>query len=263
MVGLLIAAAVALVVAGGLVLTSRTEKAKYQKALLLETSSTATLKELHKVATETAGENSYREVVELDGTAHPGPGGPLTLELTKTECVWYMQKVTRRYKDVYRDSDGNRKTRNKEEVLTRNRTKDPFVLRDADGEITIVPETNVQSAKKVLSEFREGRDRNDGPSISFGGLNLNLGGSRDGDTIGFKYEEWVLEPGRHIYVQGEAVDRSGQLQVRGGKEKMVISTKSEEEILEEHQRKARFALIGAVVAGVAAVGLAVAAVIVR
>ncbi|KRF19110.1 hypothetical protein ASG90_04380 [Nocardioides sp. Soil797] len=259
MAGMLIAAAVALGVAGWLVFTSRTEKTKYQKALLMETSSTATLRELHKAATETAGENSYREAVELDGTAQPGPGGLLTSELTGTECVWYMQKVTRRYKDVYRDSDGHRRTRNKEEVLTRNRSKDPFVLRDADGEVTVVPETNVQSAKKVLSEFREGRDHDNGPSFSFGGLNVNLGSSGDGDTIGFKYEEWVLPVGTHIYVQGSAVDRSGELQVCKGEEAMVISTRSEEEILEEHRKKSHAAKIGSVVAAVAAVGLAVGA----
>jgi E3 Ubiquitin ligase len=35
----------------------------------------------------------------------------------------------------------------------------------------------------------------------------------DGDTLGYEYEEWVLPPDTAIFVQGEASDRDGALQV--------------------------------------------------
>lgn len=261
----LIGAALAVAGAVACFINARNESSKYSAALLLETSSTGTLKELHAAATETAGQNSYRELVELDGTAQVGPGGLLTSEISKTECVWYMQKVTRRYKDVYHDSDGRRKVREKNEVVTRNRSREAFILRDHDGEITVVPDTNVQSARKVVAEFRESNESRSGATLSMGSFNLTLPkGSRDGDTIGYKYEEWVLTPGTRIYVRGDAVDRNGKLEVRGpqGKDKMVISTKSEEEMLAEHKKKASLSQLGAAGLAVAAVALLVAAFVV-
>lgn len=258
----LIGAAFAVAGAVACFISARTEQSKYDAAVGLETSTTELLHELHRTATETAGKNSYSELVELDGTAHPAPSGSLTAEISGTECVWYMQKVTRRYKEVYRDSEGRRKVRNKDEVVSRNRSRDPFLLRDETGEVTIVPSTNVQSARKVVAEFRESNESRKGASISIGGFNLNLPtGGGDGDTIGYKYEEWVLTEGTRIYVRGEAVDRNGKLEVRGprGKDAMVISTKSEEEMLAEHKKKATLARLGTSGLAVAAVALLVAA----
>ncbi|WP_067436980.1 GIDE domain-containing protein [Nocardioides jensenii] len=250
-------ATLALVVGAGAFWMSRETRGKYRAMLLTETSTTATLHELHQAATDAAGAGSYAEVVELDGTAKAGPRGLLVSEISKTECVWHKHRVTRRYKDVYRDKDGHRRTRTKEEVVTDSFTRDAFTLDDGEGTILVVPNAHgVTSARKSVSEFREAEA--EGRSISFGGFQIGLGAS-DGDTIGFEYEEWVLLPETRVFVRGEARDRNGTLEVRDpkGREGLTISTESEDELLADHKKQALLYLLGSVTLVVLAIGLAV------
>lgn len=230
-----------------------------RKLLGTETSTTGLLRELMTAATEAAGPGSFSEHVEVEGTAQPGAKGLLTSEVSKTECVWHRHQVTRKYKDVTTDSEGKRRTTTREEVVAKNTTKEPFLLRDADGDVTIVPSTAVKGARKSVSEFREAKGRNKQTKLELGSFSLSLPtADRDGETIGYQYEEWVLTADTPIFVQGEAVDRNGKLQIRDpkGKEKLLITTSSEDELLDEVRGDGRKNLLfgaGAVVAGLAAI----------
>lgn len=261
MIPYLVGAAVALAIAGYLFWQSTQADKAHARLVGTETSTTALVAELARNAAEVAGPGSYEELVELEGVAVPGPGGLLKAELSGSECLWHRHKVTRRYTDVYRDDDGDRRTRTREEVVSDSQTKDPFHLRDADGEILLVPTARIDGARKSVSRFEPATEQ--GTSIEIGSFKLDLpGGDRDGATEGFEYEEWVLLPETRIFVSGEATDRHGQLEVRGprGAAKMLISTKSEDELLERHSKSARTSKLLAAVAGVAAVVLVVLAV---
>lgn len=252
MTSYLIAAAVAAVVAAGLGYLAHEARGARQRLRGTETSTTATLTALAGAASDAAGSRSYAERVELSGVAAPGPQGLLTSEISGTPCVWHHHKVSRRYEERRTDSNGNRRTQTRTEVMAENRSRDPFVLRDEHGEILVVPETTVDHPRKVRSEFRPETARS-GASITIGALSLTLPAGRE--TLGYEYEEWVLTPGTPLFVQGEATDRSGHLEVRDSPvAALVISTRSEEELQAAHTRRALLCTGGSALAGVVAVG---------
>ena len=238
--GWFLVALLAAVVAGIAWWTGRSATRRRGRLLATETSTVATLTEVAAAATGAAGAGSYREVVELSGEAHPGPGGRLTSPETGTPCVWHRHTVTRRYTKVTKDADGKRTTSTAEETVTSQTSSTPFVLRDGTGEVLVEASGGVDGARKSLSEFREGR----------------RGGGRD--TIGFEHEEWVLEPGTRLFVAGEVSDDGGVLTLRKPvKGDLVVTTRSEEQLLDSAAGSARTAGIVAKVAGAAAVVLAV------
>lgn len=237
------------------------QQAKNRKAslLLTETSTTGLLRDLLAAATAAAGPGSFSEYVELQGTAQAGPAGLLTSEISETPCVWHRHEITRKYREVERDSEGNRRTVTKTETIAQHSSEDAFLLRDADGEITIVPSCDVEHPRKSVSEFRQEKDR-DRTDVSFGKFSFSLP-SGDRDTIGYEYEEWLLAPGTRIFVQGEAYDRNGDLEVREpkGKRDLVISTKSEEALIDDASGEIKLYGALAVLGAVAAVVLVVLA----
>lgn len=264
MTGFLIAAAVAAVVAGFFLWQAQQAKGRKARLLAVETTSTGQLKALVDAAAEAAGPGAFAQPVELAGTAVAGPGGLLTSELSETPCVWHQHKVTHKYRERYKDRNGNRKTRTKEEVVTDHRSEVPFLLRDADGEIVVVPTRNVQGGRKVVSRFED--DDGDEPrtELKIGSFSLNLPTSRGDETIGYEYEEWVLLPDAKIFVQGEASDDGGQLEVREprGKATLLISTRSEAALLDSAEKGIASNTRIAAGAGVLAVVLAVVGVVV-
>lgn len=69
----------------------------------------------------------------------------------------------------------------------------------------------VEHMEKVVDRFEPHEDRRDRTELSIGKLNLKLSTKEREITIGYQYEEWVLRPGRRLYVLGEAGDSSGGL----------------------------------------------------
>jgi hypothetical protein len=255
--GFLIGAAVALGLAGYLAWQALQAKERHKKMFLTETSTTGFVKELHQTAVGAAGVGVFAEHVELEGVAIAGPDGLLTSEISKTPCVWHRHKVTRKYKDVYHDSKGNRKTRTREEEMTSHRSRDPFLLRDDDGEIKVVPFRSVKGARKVVSEYKEHKGST--TNLKLGSFQISLPTSGDGATLGHTYEEWVLLPDTRIFVSGQANDKDGELALRDpkGKEDLVISAKLEDELLDEASGEVKKYAALAALAVVAAIAILV------
>ena len=238
--GWFLAALLAAVVAAIAWWTGRSATRRRGRLLATETSTVATLTKVAAAASAAAGPGSYREVVELSGEAHPGPAGRLTSPETGTPCVWHRHTVTRRYTQVTKDAEGKKSSSTAEETVTSETSSSPFVLRDATGEVLVEAAGGVDGARKSLSEFREGR----------------RGGARD--TIGFEHEEWVLEPGTRLFVTGEVSDAGGVLTIRKpAKGDLVVTTRSEDQLLESAAGSVRTSGIVMKVAAVAAVVLAV------
>ncbi len=118
----------------------------------------------------------------------------------------------------------------------------------------MIPTRIVDGAKKSVSEFRE-PTAEPGSTMKLGPFEITLPGG-DSDTIGYEYEEWVLAVGTRMFVHGDATDASGELTIvePEGKAKLVISTHSETELLEDAASAAHRLQIAAIVAaGIAAV----------
>lgn len=257
-------AAAAAAVAGVLALfKARQASRNVANLLAVESSTTAVLHQMHQNATEAAGPGAYRERVEVAGVVVAGPGGLLTSEISKTECVWHQHKVTRHYEHVRRDNEGRRRVEKRKEKVANNRTRESFLLRDDHGEVLVVPTDNVQQARKTVSEFRPETQGGTGAQVSLGSFSLSLPAGDRGGTVGYQYDEWVLTPGTRVFVAGEAVDRDGRLEIRAPEDdRILITTRSEEEVLADHGQEAKLATFGGYGLLVAAVALLVAGIVV-
>jgi hypothetical protein len=251
------------VVAAGSGVTAHLARGERRRLLGNETLTAAQLRELHAAATEAAGPDVFRQEVELKGRSGAHVDGLLTSELSGTPCVWYRQKVTRKYEETRRDSDGNRSTVQREEVMTDHHSSQAFFVVDETGRIPVVPGKGVQGARKVLSEFRQAGPRGGSSTLELGSLKLSIPSGNRGGTLGYEYEEWVLAQGVPLFVCGEAVDRGGRLSVREpeGSDRLLITTKSEEELVEGAEKRFRYAAAGGALAAVAAAVVLVVALV--
>lgn len=263
MVYLFVAAAAAAVFGGLALYKARQASANVAGLLGVETSTTALLHELHQNATAAAGPGAYRERVEVEGVVVAGPGGLLTSEISKTECVWHQHRVTRHYEHVRRDDEGRRRVEKRKEKVANNRSRDAFVVRDDHGEVVVVPTHNVQQARKAVSEFRPEAQGNASTQLSLGSFSLSLPAADRGGTVGYQYDEWVLTPGTRVFVSGEAVDRDGRLEIRAPQDdRILITTRSEDEVLADKGQEAKMSTFSGYGLLALAVVLAVAGVVV-
>lgn len=230
-----------------------------QRMTATETVASADLVHLHTAAVAAGGEGSFSEVVEVKGVVRTGPGGPLTSQMTDTKCAWHRHKVERKYREKYRDSDGDKRTRTKTETLTSHRTTDLFYVEDATGKTLVRPSVIVHKPKKVLDEFEEPKAKK---TSQGGGFLATIGNIAkdmmdDENTIGFRRREWVLKDGARIYVLGEASDADGELVVGEPSDgsKLLITTQTEEQMSEEKGKQGALFTIGGGVAALAGVVL--------
>jgi E3 Ubiquitin ligase len=243
--GFLIASLLLLLVAAGLSWGAWSSAQRHKHLSSTETTDLGTLRELHRAATEAAGPGAFRQVVDIEGTAQPGPGGPLEAPLTGAECVWHKHSVVRK-DQVVELEDGKRITRNREETESDHTTETPFVVRDATGEVEVVPSRAVDRAEQSVDDFvRAGLERH--------------GFGNRGKTLGRKRCEWLLRPGTRIFVHGEAVDRGGALVIvePEGKDKLLVSTRSEAEVLAGAASGHKWMRIAAIASAAVAVALGV------
>lgn len=208
-----------------------------RKAYDMQTTETSSAADLVRLASDIAkeiGAGSLAQAAELKGAIECD--APLSAEMSGTGCVWYRSVVTREYEEPYteQDSDGKTRsgTRRGSETVSSNERRVSFRVRDATGACEVDPEGAAMDGERVLSRFERG---DQGPSLSFGGLTVRLGGIGPGRrTIGYRLEEWAVPTGRTVYVLGEARDDGGRLRVakpsaKGGR--FLVSLKTEEELV--------------------------------
>ncbi len=235
----------------------------------VKSTSTSTIAELQKLQTDIARElehsGSFREIVELKGVIRSN--NPLTSDLSKRLCVYYQSIVKEKYEktEYTTDSEGNRQRNTSQgtKVINNNQTQINFRLEDETGTIVINPKDAEMEAIQVVNRFEP---VNSGKSsFSIAGLNISLSGSFSNDyrTLGYNYEEYVLPIDIPIYVLGELSDADNQLIVRkpfDPKKHFIISHKSEEELIRDHESNLKtttffaiFCLVGGIILLVASV----------
>lgn len=192
------------------------------------------LEVLQSASREVVPAGGFQHKCEIVGAAEPRPQGPLTSQLTGTPCVWYRCVVTRHYEHVTHQN-GRRRVHRRSEKLSETNSWESFGMRDDQGRLIVVDPggSQIDEPQQVVQEFEP-----HGPSgpTMFGVQLPNAFGR--GGTTGYTYEEWVVEPGRRLYVLGEVNDRTGSMVIGkpddGGH--FIVSTRSEQE-LREHRRK--------------------------
>lgn len=253
-VGLLVLAVLAFV-------GMRYTKSELHAMIGTETLTIPELETFRGVSDELGAHGAFRKVAEVVGAAHPRPEGLLKAELSKAECVWYRYRIDRRYETVeYRN--GKRHTKRRTERVADYTSGQGFALIDDQGRtIGVDPNgTTPDGAEQTVNRFEPHR-HGEGPEL-FGVTLPRMFGNGD-STIGYDYKEWVIRPGRRLYILGEVHDKIGPLVIakpeNGGH--FIISTRTEQELRDQKRTQHKLLAVGVIVGTLAGLGLIVADVV--
>lgn len=233
-----IVGAVLLVVAVAAFFYMKHTRSELHAMIGTETLSIPQLEEYRRASDEVGGKGSFRKTAEVVGAAHPSPQGPLTAELSKTECVWYRYRIDRQY-EVIEYRDGKRYRRKRTERVAEHTSSQGYAVIDEAGRtIGVDPNgTNPDGVEQTVSRFEPHRGNSGGVELFGFKLPAMLG--RGDSTIGYDYKEWVIRPGQRLYILGEVHDRIGPLVIgkpaQGGH--FIISTRTEEELRESRVKR--------------------------
>jgi hypothetical protein len=261
-----IAGIVLLLVAAGAAWYARSRRAHAREATTTETLTAAELNELAKGVAGEVGGGSFHQRCEVVGAAAAGPAGAQKAPHSGTEAVWYRAEVVHRYWVEERRTVNNQtrwERSEREETVSDITSQQPFLVKDPQGaaSVLVAPEgADIDRPEQTVDRFEQGRAQkgNGSSGVLDAVVNAFLDTERSG-TLGFNYREWVIRPNARLYIHGEAADDTGVLRfAKPDKGRYVISTRSEEQIVGEATKHAKWATIGAAVAAVVGVVLVVA-----
>lgn len=254
---MLIAGAILLVVAAGVLLIARSHRVKARAARATETLSCGDIAQLSGGVGAEAGAGLFSQRCEVVGKAAPGEGALLTAPHSGSEAVWHRSTVTHRYWELEdkRDSDGH-PTRSRvehEQPVSDITSEAPFAVTDGSGEIVVAPAgADVDAPERVIDRFEP---QTQAPSSGF--LADLFRDDPEGGTLGFRYQEWIIRPGAQLYVHGVVSDKTGRTAfAKDGR--FIISSRSEEEIVGQAESVARWTAIGGGVLALAGIVLLIA-----
>jgi E3 Ubiquitin ligase len=234
------------------------QQAQASKLTLTETSTCGEIAALAQGVGAEVGGGSFRQRCEVIGLS-AADGAPVRAPETRADVVWHRTRVTHRWYEMEQTTDdrGNHRTRRveKSDVVSDFASEAPFAVSDGSGRLIVRPVgADVDHPEKSV-------DRLDGigPGTSQSFASLLLGGGQSG-TIGFQVEEWVIRPGVRIYVHGEVGDEDGRLVFGTGDGRLIVSTRSEADLVKDHRSGAMWRKLGAwlcIAGGVASIAGAV------
>ena len=262
MVIVLLVLAALLAVGGGLLVRSAVDSSRRAARLTaIAPSSCGELLDEVDAVTSQLGHGALRRETELTGMGSPA-GTPLIGPFSGQSVLWYSATITHHYWKTSHstDSQGRSTTsRAKAREVVSTEVSDAARLAVCDG--TGAVEVALRAAR--IDQPRLLHDRMQapppGPSLSIGPLKI---GGRS-SSIGYQHVELALVPGEQLYVSGVVRPAAGggiELAAAPGHE-LLVSTRSEQELITHYLRSAQYKGAGAIgigVAVVAALGGAVA-----
>lgn len=246
-----------LVVVGiGLFIANRFKLKSVYEMRLVEQRNAADLVDEATSISEELGAGSFEQNAQLVGDIECDQ--PLTSQLGEHACVYYRMSVRRKYDEEYweKDNNGNqvRKTRTGTDVVSDTKESCPFYVKDETGKMLVVPDgAKFDALIQSVSKFEPAVSN--GLGIGFGRFQLTTPSLQSGRrTLGYHYEEHVLPLNRRVTIMGQVNDKMGQLAMRKAEgQKLLISTRSKEEMVGSAQKTAKimfFSAIGSAVLGV-------------
>jgi hypothetical protein len=249
--GLIILAVVLIVAAGVGFYFMQSTKSELYAMIGAETLSIPELERQRGISDELGAQGGFRKVCEVVGAANPRAEGPLTAEISKAPCVWYRYEVERQYEHVeYRD--GRRRRVQRTETVAEYTSMENYSVLDPQGnQIGVEPGTvKPEGVEQSVDRFVPKDGRGDGSFFGFSGFSFSsLLTGRD-DTIGFHYREWVIRPGRQLYILGEVHDKYGPLVIGEPEDKghHIVSMRSEDQLRAERTNRHKWLAVGVIVA---------------
>lgn len=215
----------------------------------LQTKSIAELKDMFNQM-ENSGLADYREFVELKGNVTDDTLTDAPFSNQKVAyCESKVKEVTE-VKERYTDSQGREQTRIRkiENVISNEKSSQDIFIKDASSEEKVALEINSTGCKLDIPKTFD-RFENKG----------NLGGYRyfkswdwnryGAETLGFTMEEETIKPNQSLYVIGEAYKVGDSIHIgkpMDSKKPFIVTTKSEEDLINTSNKNAMISLIGGI-----------------
>ncbi len=192
---------------------------------------------------------------------------PLEGQFTDVPSAVIHTRIVREWEEYRqeRDSDGNSRSRwvRRSDTMHDDVRTTSFHIDDGTGQLRVAPNGADFTLNEVVDRFEPADRFDDGPSISFGPITLNVGGMGWGSSrrlIGYKVQESILPVGANVYGLGEVQDQGTSLVLTKSantETAFILSVKSEEELIAQYEKTAKWQQIGAGVCVVIGVGLSV------
>lgn len=224
-------------------------KDKVTEIKFMQTKTISELRDMFKQMDEN-GLSDYREYVELKGNV---------TDDTLTEAPFSNQKVAycestlaqvSEVKEKYRDSQGREQTRVKkvETPISDEKTSQDIFMRDASSEEKVTLEINASGCSLDIPKTFD-RFENKGSLIGYKYFNSWSLNSLGAETLGVSMKEKTIKPNQSLYVIGEAyrVDNTIHIGKPMDKKKpFIVTTKSEEDLINSSNTHAMMALVGGI-----------------
>ena len=218
----------------------------------MKTKTIAELKDMFKQMDENGLANDYREYVELKGKIVSD--NLVETPFSNRQVAYCESKVTQvtEVREQYRDSNGNYQTRvNKQEIpLTDEKSSQEIYMKDGSTDESVALEINGAGCNlDIPKTFDRFENKNNLSNYRyFNSFSLGRFGA---ETLGFKMTEQTIEANQILYVIGEAYKVGDTLHIgkpQDSKKPFIVTTKSEEDLVNKSKQSANIALIGGIIA---------------
>ena len=196
--------------------------------------------------------NEYREFVELKGTI--SSDNLLETPFSNRKVAYCESKLTQviETKEQYRDSNGNMQTRIKkqENTISNEKSSQEISMTDSSSNEKVVLEINGVGCKlDIPKTFDRFEPKNNLRSYRY--FNSFAWDRYGAETLGFKMIEETIEVDQNLYVIGEAFKVGDTIHIgkpQDSKKPFIVTTKSEDDLVNNSKQNAMFALIGGIIA---------------
>lgn len=198
--------------------------------------------------------NEYREFVELKGNIVSD--NLVETPFSNRKVAYYNSKVSQveeRREESY-DSQGHRRTvtTKDENVISNEHSSQDIYVKDSSCNDEVVLEINSTGCELDIPKTFDRFESKSNVS-KYGYFNNISYGPR---TLGFKLTEETIEANQNLYVIGEAFKVGDKIHIgkpNDNKKPFIVSTKSEEDLVNSSNQKAMISLVSGIIA--IAVGL--------
>ena len=218
----------------------------------MQTKKISELKDMFNQMDENGLGNDYREFVEIKGKIVSD--NLVETPFSNRKVAYCKSKVSQVTEDreQYRDSQGNLRTRTtkRENVISDEKSSQNIMIIDDSTNEPVIVEINGTGCKfdipKTFDRFEQ--KENLGRYRYFNNFSWDRYGA---ETLGFKMTEETIEENQSLYIIGEAFRVGDKLHIgkpMDSKKPFIVTTKSEEDMVNSSNQHAKFLLIGGIIA---------------
>lgn len=249
-----------LLVGGGLVsifyirnkITNNVTEIKY-----MNTKKISELQEMFSQMQENGLDTDYREYVELKGTV--APTNVVETPFSNKKVAYCESKLLQvsEVKETRRNSNGEivDDTRREENTISDEKSAQEITMIDSSSNEEIVLEINASGCKlDIPKTFDRFEPKNN--LMNYRYFNSFSWRNYGSETIGFRMKENTINCNQSLYVIGEAFKVDDKIHIgkpQDSKKPFIVTTKSEEDLINKSKNNAMIALIGGIIAVVAGI----------